>query len=132
MRKRTVNFIALATIIGVIVIWFVLTFSPKKLVDENDYIVGLRVTYNGSEIQTDQDKIIKILSKYHSIISFKDYFPYETRKINFEIDFIDNNKPVHILLGEFNVWSKSAGGHVYEIQDAQQLKQELKDALNLK
>jgi len=132
LKAKTKRFAVLAVIIIIVAILEAFTFLPKKIVDENDYIVGLRFVYNDVQLPVDQNEIVKILSKYDSIRTFKYYFPYEGRKINFEIDFVANNKPVHILLGEFNVWYNDADKAVYEIKNAAQLKQELKDALSLK
>jgi hypothetical protein len=132
MRRKTVRLIVLAVIIVALIITGILIFSPKRIVNKSDYIVGLVVNYHNSEVTANQDEIIEILSKYNAVTSLADYFPCENDKIDFEINFVDNNRPKHVLLGEFNVWYESADGFAHDILDAGQLKNELMSALNLK
>lgn len=130
MGRKTVKHLVIGIIIAILIIGAVSAFLPKKIVNEDDYIVGLRVTYRGSEIPADQDEIIKILSKYDAVTSMYEHSPYETREIDFEIDFVDNSKPKYVLLGDFNIWY-GRGWFEHNILNAQQLKQELKDTLKL-
>jgi len=47
-----------------------------------------------------------------------------------EIDYVDNHKPKHVVLGETNIIYESADGSVFEIIDADKLLVELKEYLN--
>jgi hypothetical protein len=132
MKRKTVFFIVLAVIVITLIIIRILMFSPKRIVNKSDYIVGLVVKYHDSEVPAVQNDIIEILSKYNAVTSLNSFSPYENDKVDFEIYYVDNNKPVHILLGEFNLWYESADGFAHDILDAGQLKNELMDALNLK
>lgn len=131
MKRRMILFSALAAIIVILIIGAVVIFSPSKMVSKSDNISDLQVKYKGSEVAADQNAVIEILSKYDAAASLNSYFPYENDKADFEIYFARNNKPVHILLGAFNIWYESAGGLAHDILNAGRLKEELKEALNL-
>lgn len=121
----------MAVIIVILIIGAVVIFTPKKITNTSDYIVGLKVFYHGSEIPSDQDSIIKILSKYEAVTSLNDYSTYLMANVDFEINFVDNNKPVHIVLGKDNFWYGFGQDAHYDILNAGQLEDELKEALNL-
>jgi hypothetical protein len=132
MKRRKKTFIVLAVIIVILIIGAVLIFTPKKITNTSDYIVGLKVFYHESEVPADQDSIIKILSKYEAVTSLNDYYGYQMANVDFEIDFVDNNKSVHIVLGKINFWYGSGSELAHDILNAGQLEDELKNALNLK
>jgi hypothetical protein len=106
-------------------------FSPKKIINGSDIITDLEVKYHGSKIPVNNNELINILSKYDTMLSLTDYFPYKIEKIDFEINFIYNSRPFHILLGEFNIWYESADMPAHNIINSQQLEDELKKELNL-
>lgn len=87
------------------------------------------MTYQGEEIPINEDKLIEILCKYEARSSAKSFFPYNTDKALFEIDYIENHSPNHIILGEIDVWYESSDQGAYEIVNAQKLKQEITDLM---
>lgn len=131
MKIKTVLIIILAVIIVVLIVRAIFVFTPKKIVSVNDDITSLAINYQNLQVSANQSDIIEILSRYDAAASLADYFPYENKRIDFEINFICNHKPVHILLGEFNIWYGSADWFAHDIIGAEKLKSELKTALNI-
>ena len=128
--------------------------SPKPIINETKDISIYKVIYYDIEIAVDEDKqnfytivsgdhnwsgisidekeLINILSKYKSKRTFQNYFPYESSKIDIRIEIIENHKPKHILLGDFNVWYESADKGSYTILNVQKLREELENIDELK
>lgn len=100
-------------------------FATKKLINDTKNISISKVMYHGSEIYVDENELIKILNKYNAKKAFQEYYPYQSDKIDIEIDFVENNKPRHILLGEFNIWYESSDKGAYNILDGKKLRDEL-------
>ena len=122
-------FITLITVIFALILGVVIQeFVPKKVISDTKNVSFSRVFYHGAEISVDESKLIKILDKYNSKRTVQEFFPYETAKIDIEIDFVDKQRPKHILLGEFNIWYEPDKG-TYKILNSQQLKGELKSIL---
>lgn len=132
MKRRKITLIISAAIIVVLIVGSILIFTPRRIVNKSDDIDGLRVTYHYTEIPVNQDDTIEVLSKYNAIATIRNVAPYETAKVDFEIDIIANCKPIHIVLGEFNMWYESGDGYENDILDAEHLKEELKNVLKLK
>ena len=89
------------------------------------------ITINSNTIE-DKDiinDIVKILKKYDTEKTINP-FPMEMAGTEMEIDYVDNHKPKHVVLGETNIIYESADGSVFEIIDADKLLVELKEYLN--
>ncbi len=127
-----VVFIISAAIVVILIVGSIFIFTPKRIVNISDYIDGLRVTYHNTQIPVNQNDIIEILCKYNSVATIRNVAPYETAKADFEIDLVANSKPIHIVLGEFNIWYESGDGFVHDILDAETLNDELRNVLSLK
>ncbi|MGE5494239.1 MAG: hypothetical protein ACM3S4_02930 [Burkholderiales bacterium] len=132
MKRRTMVFIVSAAIIVALIVGSILIFTPRRIVNKSDDIDGLKVTYHNTLIPVNQNDIIDILSKYNAVATIRNVAPYKTAKVDFEIDLVANGKPVHIVLGEFNIWYESGEGYENDILDAGRLKEELKNVLDLK
>lgn len=104
--------------------------TPIKFTDPANDVSFLRFTYHLEETPIDEERLMKILSKYEAKHTWKRYFPYSQEGVLFEIDYIENQRPVHILLGEeFDIIYESADQDAYDIIDAQQLKQDILDIM---
>lgn len=104
--------------------------TPIKFTDPANDVSFLRFTYHLEETPIDEERLMKILSKYEAKHTWKRYFPYSQERVMFEIDYIENQRPVHILLGEeFDIIYESADQDAYDIIDAQQLKQDILDIM---
>jgi hypothetical protein len=132
MKRKLILIAALAAAV-VLAIVIITVFTPKKFISEGDSIDGLRVTYRGAACEAYEESIVNILSKYDAVTSLKNYAPYEMAKVEFEIDFTNESsgRPMHIVLGEFNMWYDFGDSAAHDILNAQRLKDELKEALGL-
>ena len=112
-------------------IWKVIYYGTEISVDEDkqNFYMKSQGNHNGSEISLDENELIDILSKYSSKKTFQSYFPYQSDKIDIEIEIVENYRPKHILLGEFNIWYESADKGSYNILNGQQLIDELKSII---
>jgi hypothetical protein len=90
-----------------------------------NWVALLDASYKGEDItyKIDANNFIKLLSTYKCKRTFKTYSPYSASDVTWEINLVLNYKPVHILLGNFNIWYESANKGYYKILDADSLKQ---------
>lgn len=124
--KRVVLTISICVLMIVLILGFeVKQFQPRKMIVDRDAIDSVSVKYHGSKIDVDADKLISILEHYNAKKTTHDYSPYSSEQIDIEIDFNENHRFRHILLGEFNIWYES-GDTFYNILDVEKLKSELR------
>jgi len=97
------------------------------MVESGDDISRIRINKNTIEDKDMINDIVEILEKYDTKKTINP-FPMETGEM--EIDYVDNQKPRHLVLGETNIIYESADGSVYEIIDGDKLFLELKKYLN--
>lgn len=77
----------------------------------------------------DNEKLFNILAKYESRRSRKDYFPFEEDSSMISISLSQNNRPKHIILGDFNIWYESSDDDAYEIIEGDKLIEEILELL---
>lgn len=132
-KKLTITIITLIAI--ALAVWYFAWYIPQKnkpikLTDPSNDVSFLRFTYHLEETPIDEERLMKILSRYEAKYTSKSYFPYSQDGILFEIDYIENHRPAHILLGEeFDIIYESADQDMYDIINAEQLKQEITDLM---
>lgn len=104
----------------------VLLSSKKVVKSPSDYLL-FSIYYNGMEVTeyVNENDIANILMKYDKRISFRDYFPYKSSDIIFEINGMSRGKPIHILLGEFFICYETGGKPVYKIINGEELSKDL-------
>ncbi len=88
------------------------------------------ITVNDQKIVDEMivSELIDLLQEY-MVVETSNPFPMATDKIDIEIDYTDQHKPKHIILGEVNIIYESADEKVYRIIDAEQLQLEIKKYL---
>jgi hypothetical protein len=119
----------LAVLVTAAVLVLALAFTPKKIVYPEDDIQFATVTYRGSSMVVDDLKLKAVLSKYDARKSTNSYFPYPQNQIEVAVDLARNNRPVHIVLGTYNIWYESADRGAYVIPQGQTLKKEILDLI---
>ncbi len=97
------------------------------MIENGDDISRIRINSNTIENKDIVNDIIKILEKYDTEKTINP-FPMETGYM--EIDYVDNHKPRHVVLGKTNIIYESGDGPVFEIIDGDKLLVELKEYLN--
>jgi hypothetical protein len=97
------------------------------MVESGDDISRIRINKNTIEDKDTIDDIVEIFKKYDTKKTINP-FPMETGEM--EIDYVDNNMPRHIVLGETNIIYESVDGPVFEIIDGDNLLLELKKYFN--
>ena len=97
------------------------------MVESGDDISSIRINKNTIEDKDMINDIVEILEKYDTKKTINP-FPMETGEM--EIDYVDNQKPRHLVLGETNIIYESTDGSVYEIIDGDKLFLELKKYFN--
>jgi len=128
--KKVVFLLSISVLlIALVVCYEVKQFQPRKMIVDRDAVISVSVSYHGSKINVDKEKLISILDHYYAKKTTYDYFPYLSEKIDITIDFVENHRPRHILLGEFNVWYESSDKGAYDILEVQKLKGELKSII---
>lgn len=83
------------------------------------------IAVNGVGYVVDNEKLFGILSKYKCKRTRNHYFPYQSNDVVVEISIVQNYRPKHILLGEFNVWYESADKEAFDIIDGNKLLNEI-------
>lgn len=149
--KKVVLIITTVIMIAVILGIVIGEFMPKPVVSDTKNISVYNIIYYGSQISInedrqnfytimndgnrqskiaiDEDELVDILRKYNAKRTFENHFPYQRDKVDIEIEIIENHRPKHILLGEFNIWYESADKGSYKILNGQQLMDELKHTI---
>lgn len=109
----------------VIILVYVLIHSlpPKAILEDADLYNIHRVEFvseNNNYIdvtnQIDLDKLKDIISKYQCSRTTIKIYSYSVSLVDYEINGTYNDKPLHIILGDFNVVYESgnSGGHLIE------------------
>lgn len=100
--------------------------------DKGDVIVDIEASENATYIEVnnvgyvvDNNELFAILSKYKCKKSKNKYFPCSQEDIVVEISITQNNKPKHIVLGNFYIWYESADKRAYDIIDGYKLLEEI-------
>ena len=100
--------------------------GTRLYIDQLDNSTYIEVNEVGYIV--DNEDLLAILSKYKCRRTKNNYFPYQSGDEIVEFSLIQNDRPLHILLGKFNVRYESADKEVYEILEGNQL---LKEILSL-
>lgn len=119
MKKKSSLIIILMTIIIPIFILWNSTENIELVSGRND-ITNIRINGKNYEEPEEVEKIIGLLDKYDSQRT-KISFPIDMNNNIYEIDYIDNNKPRHIMLGNINIIYESADQKIYEIISGDEL-----------
>ncbi len=109
MKRKTLVKVTII-FLAVVALFFIFRdyFIPQQIVKDDWTVEFIEVKYLNDKVAADTDKIVDLLKNYHSIKSFKDYFPNPQAAVKIEINMVVNHKPIHLLLGDFNVWYESA------------------------
>lgn len=132
-RKKVVviiiGFLLVIIILSIIMFQY---YLPKPIItdEENAKITTIFIKGGIDENLIDKNALLDILSKYKSKKTLQNYFPYQYNKIKVEINFMDNDKSKHILLGDFNIWYETGDEGAYEILNAEELKDEVWDLVD--
>jgi hypothetical protein len=119
MKKKSLLIIILMTIIIPIFILWNSTENIELVSGRND-ITNIRINGKNYEEPEEVEKIIGLLDKYDTQRT-KISFPIDMNNNIYEIDYIDNNKPRHIMLGNINIIYESADQKIYEIISGDEL-----------
>jgi len=129
MNKR----VYLGIVVVVIAILAILITNIQKeqivMIENGDEISRIRINKNTIEDKDVIYDIVKILKKYDTEKTINP-FPMEMAGTEMEIDYVDNHKPRHVVLGETNIIYESVDGPVFEIIDGDNLLLELKKYFN--
>lgn len=103
--------------------------SSEYEVTGDNWVALTDVTYEGEDF-TDKinvDEFIGLLSENKCKLSLASYSPHNESDVTWEIDLVYNSRPIHIILGNFNVWYESADKSFYVISEPEALKQYLEN-----
>ncbi|MDM8533969.1 hypothetical protein QUF55_04600 [Clostridiaceae bacterium HSG29] len=121
-------------ILFIIIILFFVNFNNSKelLIIKDEGSISLfhinGIKYND---EAEVNDIINILKKYNTEKT-KNPFPMKTDDVAFEIDYTDNHKPRHIVLGKINIIYESGNKTIYKIINGDKLYFEIEEYLNKK
>ncbi len=97
----------------------------------DDDAVGVEsIIYNDEDVteKIDAEALVVVLSNTTIKRTLKEYTPYQSSDIAWEIHLLYNNKPMHLLLGKFNT-CYGLSDTTYEIQEPKLIKQTLMDMI---
>ena len=105
--------------------------SPNTVVDgseeysKSDTVVSA-VNYNGADVtdRIDIEQLVRILSRYDCRRG-SNPFPYPQADMVWQIDLIQNFRPIHIVLGKDSVRYESVNTGMYRIINPESLMNEL-------
>lgn len=131
MKRKTLIIVVLI-VVAMIALFFLFKdyFIPQKIIKDGGKVEFVEVFYLNEQVSANTDQIVGIVGNYSSVKSFKDYFPYEQDSVQIEINMIVNHKPLHVLLGDFDVWYDWGNTGAYEIIDGEKLQSELEALLS--
>src|SRR6056297_3166302 len=114
MRKSFIIGIASVTSILLIVILLNIKSEPIVMIEDGQSIISM--TINGQQFTDEMvvDEIINLLEQF-DVVETGNPFPMETTKTDININYTDNHKPRHIVLGEVNILYESADDTIYKI-----------------
>ncbi len=101
--------------------------SASGLSNDSDAVAVLGIIRNGEDVseKIDAKELAHALSDVTIRRAIRSYLPYESSEIVWEIDLLYNNRPLHILLGNFNICYESSDNGVDEIQNPELITQSL-------
>ncbi|AOT70641.1 hypothetical protein [Geosporobacter ferrireducens] len=109
-----------------------INITSSTYTENNKVVAEIKASDNATYIKVndvghivDNNKLFKILTKYKCKKSKSNYFPYTTGDVIAEISIHQNNKPKHIILGNFNIWYETSDKVAYDIIDGDKLLQEI-------
>ncbi len=131
MKRKTLVIIAVIAL-AVIALFFLFKdyFIPQQIIKDGGTVEFVDVLYLNEQVTVDIDQIVGMLKNYSSVKSFKDYFPYEQDAVRMEINMVVNHKPLHVLLGDFDIWYDWGNTGAYEIIDGDKMQSELEALIN--
>lgn len=127
MKRKTYLTSVICLFAAAAIALFFVLFAPRPIVKMAHDLTNADVFYHGKDIteKISADQLAEILSSGMCKRTIKAYFPRNLDGIVWEINAISNRKPMHILLGDINIWYMSADGAIYEILDAADLSSSL-------
>ncbi len=132
MKRKTLLIIAIIVLaVAALFLIFDDYFIPRPIIQEDVKDAQFfDVLYLNDEVSANAYQVVDILKNYNSVKSFKDYSPYPQDDVIIEINMVVNQKPLHVVLGDFNIWYESADMGSYEIIDGERLLSEMMDLLS--
>ncbi|HIZ43348.1 MAG TPA: hypothetical protein H9672_01295 [Firmicutes bacterium] len=121
MKKK----IAGCLILVVFLLFLLITYSfPTSLIKNDDFFMIVSIHYQGSDVtdQVDLEDLIQILEKYQKKRTLKQ-IPNTQPEI--EINLVNEQQPLHIIIGKEALCYKDSGGKVWGILEGEQFKKEL-------
>lgn len=103
-------------------------FIPQTIIKDGQEVMA--VFYQQKDVSGDVGQIADIIKMYSAVKSFRDYTPYSQDAVCMEINMVVDHKPVHILLGDFDIWYESGNMGAYEIIDGDRLEKELNEMIS--
>lgn len=111
------NIKVIIIIIVLIIISFVFISTPKSVVSHPENTQICRAIYEEDDItsQINKKALIDYLSDIKCKRTFERFSPMLSSDIAIEIDFVDNGKLLHLILGNINIRYESANKNGYII-----------------
>ena len=130
MKKKVVFLLFLIVVVLCLIFIAVDYFStPAPLVTDADNLKIYTVCIVNSEYKKEEitdiidcNKLAQIISSYSRSRLPHSFAPYQLSIGEIEIDIMDNNKTLHIILGDINVIYDSGDKGGYTIYNSDQLK----------
>lgn len=115
------------SVVTLVIIICSVVFVPRNIIHNAESVQIHRIVYKGTDITetVNIDYFIDVLDEYKCQRSLNTYFPYQLDDIVLEINGVCDNKPMHILLGNFNILYESAEKGASRILSAEKLLLEL-------
>jgi len=138
MKKRTLIIVIIICLVVVLAVAGLIFFRPVPLIaspntvvngseeySKSDTVVS-DVYYNGTDVtdRIDIEQFVRILSRYECRRG-SNPFPYPQADMVWQIDLIQDFKPVHIVLGKDSVRYEAVNTGMYRIINPESLMDEL-------
>lgn len=129
MKKRF--YIGIVIIVFILLITVLINSNSKPIVLIEDGQSISAITINGQKFVDEMivNEMIDLLKQF-DVVETDNPFPIETTKTDIEVDYTDNNKPKHIVLGSVDILYESADKDIYSIIDGEKLYLEIKKYLH--
>jgi len=108
------------------------SYSKSDVVISTVYYDATGIDFNRADIsdRIDKEKFVAILSNYKCRRSFNNPFPYPSADMIWEINLVQDFKPVHIVLGKDSVrYEDSSSIVMYKIINPESLMKELETVI---